>query len=165
MRRRLYPMPITGLLDSPEAMTLPAAAFGMLVRLSLHFYASECRPLSKSDDELRAIARAHRPTWVRWKSSIMRVFEAIKPELDSYHRLRESKATTLSRLGQKTSSKRKVQALATCTARPSSMSEADLVIWPQRESRPEVSANFVRHHVMTTAPKSPSGRGRLFTDR
>jgi hypothetical protein len=42
-RRKLYPIPIEGLIDHPQAMALPAAAYGMLCRLSHHFWATECR--------------------------------------------------------------------------------------------------------------------------
>jgi hypothetical protein len=94
-RRKLYPMPIEGLIDHPVARDLPAAAFGMLSRLCLHFWAAECRPLPKSEDELFAIARAHRPTWRRWKAQILKAFEDIRPELERYFQLRESKGTTL----------------------------------------------------------------------
>jgi hypothetical protein len=58
-RHRLFPMPVPCLIDHPEAMALPAAAFGMLSRLCLHFWATECRPLPESQDELRSIVRAH----------------------------------------------------------------------------------------------------------
>jgi len=88
-RRRLYPMPTEGLIDHPLAMTLPAAAFGMLTRLLLHFHVSGCRPLPAADHELMHIARAHAPTWRRWKANVLKVFHDIESELSAYHRQRE----------------------------------------------------------------------------
>lgn len=98
-RRRLYPMPMEGIIDHPSAITLPAAGFGMLMRLSLHFWASECEPLPTSDDELQAIARAHRPTWRTWKAKILSVFDDVRPELEAYYLLRVQRRNHLSRLG------------------------------------------------------------------
>jgi hypothetical protein len=36
-----------------------------------HFWATECRPLPKSQDELRSIAPVHKPTWRRWNADIL----------------------------------------------------------------------------------------------
>ncbi len=71
-------------MDHPVAMTLPAAAFGMLARLALHFHATECRPLPIADHELMHVARAHAPTWRRWKARVLETFEAIRPEIEGY---------------------------------------------------------------------------------
>jgi hypothetical protein len=98
-RRKLYPMPIEGLIDHPLAMTLPAAAYGMLSRLCIHFWAAECRPLPKSQDELRSVARAHLPTWRCWNADIVKVFEDIRPDLERYYQWRESKGSTIRRIG------------------------------------------------------------------
>jgi hypothetical protein len=100
-RRRIYPMPVEGILDHPDAMALPSAGYGMLLRLVYHFWQTMCRPLPVSDDQLYSIARAHRPTWRRWKPTIMRVFEDIRPELEAYFTLREARRTTLRFAGQK----------------------------------------------------------------
>ena len=164
-RRRIFPMPVEKLLDHPEVLTLPAAGMGILTRLLLHFWQSECRPLPVADHELRSIGRAHAPTWRHWKPVVLRVFEAIKPELQAYLALRQTKATTIQMLGQRGASKVKVQALRAAAALVPTFETADLIVSPQRGSRPAVPANFVRHHVTTIAPKSSSGRGRLFTDR
>ena len=100
-RRKLYPMPIEGLIDGPLAMALPAAAYGMLCRLSHHFWATECRPLPRSEDELRSIARAHRPTWRRWQADILKVFEEMRPELERYYQWRESRGSTIRMVGER----------------------------------------------------------------
>ena len=83
-RRRIPTLPIETLMDHPVAMTLPAAAFGMLARLALHFHATECRPLPIADHELMHVARAHAPTWRRWKARVLETFEAIRPEIEGY---------------------------------------------------------------------------------
>jgi hypothetical protein len=110
-RRKIHPMPIEGLIDHPEAMTLPAAAFGMLTRLTLHFWSTECRTLPIADHELRSISRGHAPTWRHWKASILRIFEAIRPGLESAWRARENRAGNLIRLSQRSSSVRRLNAL------------------------------------------------------
>jgi hypothetical protein len=113
---KLYPMPVDGLIDHPLAMTFPAAGFGILSRLCLHFWQTECRPLPKSQDELRSIARAHLPTWRRWRDDILKVFEDIRPELERYYQWRESKASTIKMVGARgravREANRRLQALA-----------------------------------------------------
>ena len=94
-RRHLYPMPIAVIADHPEALTLPAAGFGMLARLCLHFWATECRPLPKSECELRSIARVHSPAWNKHKAAILRVFEDWRPSAEAYYRKREGAARGL----------------------------------------------------------------------
>ena len=110
-RRPVPPMPVEGLIDHPEAMTLPAAAFGMLMRLTLHFWSTDCRPLPIADHELRGICRAHAPTWRHWKASILRIFEAIRPEWEAARRARENRVENLIRLSQRSASMRRVNAL------------------------------------------------------
>lgn len=104
-------MPIEGIVDHPEAMTLPSAAYGMLVRLCHHFWESECRPLPIAEFELRHLARAHAPTWRTWKEPVLRIFESVRPELVAYHRLRVTKGTTITRIGMAGASKVKAKAL------------------------------------------------------
>jgi uncharacterized protein YdaU (DUF1376 family) len=133
-RRNLYPMPIEGLIDHPLAMTFPAAAYGMLCRLSDHFWATECRPLPKSQDELRSIARVHKPTWRRWNANILKVFEDIRPELERYYQWRESKASTIRMVGARgravREANRRLQALA--KNQPAMMAGG---VYPKRHQR------------------------------
>jgi hypothetical protein len=110
-RRKIPPLPIEGLVDSPEALTLPAAGFGMLMRLILHFWQTGCRPLPVADHELRSIARGHAPTWRRWKSSILRVFETLRPELEAAWQARENRRGNLIRLAHLGNAKRRANAL------------------------------------------------------
>lgn len=94
-RRRLFPVPVEPILDHPEALTLPAAAYGALWRIVLAFWASECRPLPRAEFELRSVARSHPPSWRRWRGPILRVFEDIRPELEREYRRRENAARGL----------------------------------------------------------------------
>jgi uncharacterized protein YdaU (DUF1376 family) len=115
-RPKIYPLPVEGLIDNPGFMMLPAAARGILFTLVLHFWQSECRPLPDSDVEKRHIARAHRPTWNKWGAVILSVFDAVRPELEKYYRLRKNHETTLSlaakRGGQSSAAKRRQKSLA-----------------------------------------------------
>jgi hypothetical protein len=101
MRRKLYPMPVEGLVDNPDLLAMPAAGAGIVLRLALHFWQTECRPLPSADHELRAIARAHTPTWRHWKASVLKVMAEIEPDMLAYWRLRETKGTTLRIAGRK----------------------------------------------------------------
>ena len=142
MRRRLFPMPVEALADSDLAMTLPAAAYGMVARLAVHFWASKCRPLPIADHELKSIARAHAPTWRHWKTQVLQVFEEIRPELEAYHRLRVTKATTIRFVSAKgggarsaQAAKRKIDDYVTASA-PQITSFHQLGHVPQREPAP-----------------------------
>jgi hypothetical protein len=104
-------MPVEGILDHPDFMAMPAAGAGILLRLLLHFWVTECRPLPVADHELRSIARAHAPTWRHWKPQVLRVFEAVRPSLESYYSQRLNKQTALSRLAQREQSRRRLKAL------------------------------------------------------
>src|SRR5580704_1239825 len=115
-RRKLFPIPIEGAVDHPDFVAMPSAAAGSLFRIILHFWQTQCRSLPIADWELRSIARAHAPTWRRWKLQILNVFEAIRPELEAYRRLRESHATTIRfagrRGGQTSAAKQRHKTLA-----------------------------------------------------
>ena len=87
-RRKLFPLPVEALIDHPLAMTLPASAFGMLARLTLHVWQSECRPLPVADHELMHVARAHAPGWRRYKADVLAILADIRPSLEAYYRQR-----------------------------------------------------------------------------
>ena len=72
-------MPVEDIVDNPRVLVLPAAAYGILVRLLVHFWRSECRPLPKAAHELQSIARAHRPTWRIWSNEILAILDELKP--------------------------------------------------------------------------------------
>jgi hypothetical protein len=158
MRRRLYQLPVEGLLDHPQALTLPAAGFGMLARLVLHFHATDCAPLPVSDHELRSISRGHAPTWRHWKPTILAIFDAIRPEIEAYHEARRSKSNAL-RIGRARSSSVRAQARIAAQT-PDTAATAptfhSLAILPHREPTPAVQR-----------PPPPDNRPprRVMTDR
>jgi hypothetical protein len=110
-RQPLYPLPVEGLVRNADFIAMPAAGAGMVIRLALHFWQTECRPLPVADHELMHVCRAHAPTWRRWKASVLSAFEAIRPELEAYFGARERKATTLSNMAHARNSRRKLQAV------------------------------------------------------
>jgi len=159
-RRRIYPIPFEGLIDNPDFIAMPAAGAGILFRLCLHFWLSECRPLPKSDNELQAITRAHRPTWSTWRHTVLKIFEAIRPELEAYFLLREARLTTLRFAGQRggQTSVAKLRAKA---------SQASL---HAHDSLPAYASGFISKHEPTQPDRprpSPARRpaGKLMTDR
>ena len=94
-RRRVYPMPVEGIFDHPLFEAMPCAGAGILFRLCRHFWMTECKSVPIQDDELRAITRAHGPTWRRWRTDVMTVFGDVRPELEAYFRARELKLTAI----------------------------------------------------------------------
>lgn len=85
----------------PLALTLPAAAFGMLCRLLFHFIMTEARPLPKDSDDLRGIMRAHRPTWNHHKADIMAVFNDLAPKLEHANRSYQNRLANVRELGKR----------------------------------------------------------------
>lgn len=82
-RRRLYTLPIEPIIDHPRYIALPAAGAGILWRLIVHFWQTDCAPLPTQDDQLVAIARAHKPTWCAWKEDVLLIFNDVAPALSS----------------------------------------------------------------------------------
>lgn len=88
-------MPVEGLIDHPEINSLPAIAIGMLIRLMLHYWHTECRPLPSGVD-LKHVARTHSPSWKTWGETILKIFNDVKPEMDRYYSARENNVSSLS---------------------------------------------------------------------
>lgn len=94
-RRKLFPMPITGLIDHPDFVRLPAAGRGMIISLLLTYWQGECQALSTSRSEMFIAARANPPNWIKHRETILKVFNDVKPELDAYFAYRTSRKSTL----------------------------------------------------------------------
>jgi uncharacterized protein YdaU (DUF1376 family) len=107
----LYPLPVDELFRHPLYIALPSAAVGMLLRLCEHFWKTGCRPLPRDDDQLFALARAHRPTWRHHRADVLRVFEDTRPALVAYREARENGAQGLRIAAYNTNAKRKARAL------------------------------------------------------
>lgn len=94
-RKPLYPLPVEDLFRHPAYIALPCAARGMLLSLIEHFWRTDCRPMPLAEDQLFAIARAHRPTWRHHKAHVLEVFADVSPGMRAYFDLREAKGTSI----------------------------------------------------------------------
>ena len=110
-RPRVYPLPVADLFANRAYIALPAAGRGMILSLTEHFWKTGCKPLPRDDDQLFALARAHRPTWRTHKASILSVFEAIRPGLEAYFRRREGNRAGLIAAAHSSASTRRLKAL------------------------------------------------------
>jgi hypothetical protein len=115
--RRLPPFAIDLLAHHPVALTLPAAGFGMLCRLLLHFIATDCRPIPPEGDDLRGIMRAHRGTWTQHRESIMAVFRELEPQLIRAQEIYKQRRAAVTAAGEKGRSVQRLAALAKRGAR------------------------------------------------
>lgn len=141
MRKKLFPMPVDGVIDHPQALAMPPASYGMLMRIVHHYWATHCAPLPLSDDQLFSIARAHRPTWRAWKPVILQVFEAVRPAMDAYYTQRTTKTAGLRISASKGAAVRMAQASAARIAAsapplPDPTSHHQLGFTPKREPAP-----------------------------
>lgn len=100
-RRRIFPLPVEGIIDSPEFLNLPAAGRGMLFTMILHYWQSGCAPLPTKGSEVFAIVRAHPNTWATHRVAIERIFNGIKSELDDYQNYRNGRYEALREMGAK----------------------------------------------------------------
>lgn len=146
--KKLWPLPVNGLFSHPDYVALPTAGRGMLLSLCEHFWRTGCKPLPKDDDQLFAIARAHRPTWRHWKAPILKIFRDIEPELAGYYALRLAKGTTLSFASHKGQAKRRLQVvLDQATPAPPALSI------PHKSDRGPIN------------PPAPTTKRKVLTDR
>ena len=132
-RRKLFPIPVESILYHPDFVAMPATGAGILFRLVLHFWQTECRPLPVADHELRSIARAHAPTWRHWKAQVLSVLDAVRPALEGYYELRLNKKTTLSRLAHRRHSQQRLKASQDSLTDPASISLHAVGFIPRRE--------------------------------
>ena len=105
-------MPIEEKIDSQLAMTFPPAAYGMFSRICEHFWTSGCAPLPIDTDQLRAIARAHVPTWRNWEAQIRQAFEEIRPRMEHALEVRGWRSESLAQLRERSLAARKIKKLA-----------------------------------------------------
>lgn len=110
MRLKRYPMVVAPLFDSPAALQLPCAAYGMLMRLCMHAWATGFAPMPIADSELKHIARAHGPQWHKHKPLVMAAFEDWLEPARTYHLWRLSSRTQLRIAGQSGAFKRDAMA-------------------------------------------------------
>jgi hypothetical protein len=126
------------------------------MRLSLHFWLTRCQPLPVADHELRGIGRAHLPTWRRWKPIVLKVLEDIRPQLEAYYALRESRSAALSIGAHMTNAKRRAKALQSSPRAHDSLPAYASGFTPKREPmrlpRPPSPENHPQHILMVDKP-------------
>ena len=110
--RKIPPFPIDLLVLNPIVLTFPAAAFGILARVVIHYWLTDCRPLPTQPDELNSIGRAQRPTMKQWKPQIMAVFNEIQPELDKRFSAYQNRRANVLRLAETGRTINKLKALS-----------------------------------------------------
>lgn len=112
LRRKIAPIPLEIVTDRADVMALPVSAYGMLLKLVVHYWQTDCRPLPADNDRLFSIATAHRSTWVAHKSEIMRIVVECAPALEHALKARQNKLNVLAELrerGHAASRKRKLE--------------------------------------------------------
>ncbi len=97
-RRKIAPLPIEIVTDHADVLALPVSAYGMLLKLVVHFWQTNCQPLPTDNDRLFSIAQAHRSTWVSHKAAILRIFNESAPVLEAAMRARKNQHETLAEL-------------------------------------------------------------------
>ena len=130
--KRLPAFAFEMLTNHPLALTLPAAAFGMLCRLLFHFIMTQCKPLPKDSDDLRGIMRAHRPTWNHHKKEIMLVFNDLAPKLEHANQSYQNRLANVRELGKRGNVTTRLKAHGKKQARPPA-DAALAVTAPKRE--------------------------------
>ena len=110
--RKIPPFPIDLLVLNPIVLTFPAAAFGILARVVIHYWLTDCRPLPTQPDEFNSIGRAQRPTMKQWKPQIMAVFHEIQPELDKRFSAYQNRRANVLRLAETGRTINKLKALS-----------------------------------------------------
>ena len=81
MKRKTPPLPLESFVAHPKIVGLSTAALGLLTRLVLHYWLTDCAPLPSTDYQLFMLARAHKPTWALAKSDIKAILQDVIPEL------------------------------------------------------------------------------------
>ena len=111
-RRKIPAFPLHLLADHPAALALPAAGFGMLCRLVLHFWLTDCKPIPKNNTELASIMRAHKPTLAIWRDQILLIFSDLRPHIEQHLKNYKTKQSTLLIVGQRGNATQQAQRAA-----------------------------------------------------
>lgn len=90
-RKRLPPMSIEPILDSPEALAMSPAQYGGLMRILHHYWQTGCQPISETD--MRLISRL--PRWSDSRDVIQRLVESIGPAMWARYQLQQARIAGL----------------------------------------------------------------------
>ena len=132
--KRLPPFAFEMLTNHPLALTLPAAAFGMLCRLIFHYIMTECKPIPPDGDNLRGIMRAHRSTWTEHKKDILSVFQDLAPKLEHANQSYQNRLANVRELGKRGNVTARLKAHGKKQARPNA--DSTLAITAPKRERP-----------------------------
>ena len=94
-------MPIELLANHPTALGMNGAAFGHLMRLALHFWLTDCRPLPVVDNQLYVLARAYPATWKANRDEIKAVLTEVTPVLAEAMALWRKRRSVLDHLSER----------------------------------------------------------------
>jgi hypothetical protein len=123
-------MPIHLVMEDARALALHAAGAGMLARLAIHYWLTDCHPLPRSDYALCQLARAHKPTWYQERGTIRAILNDVLPLLAFERKQRQTREDNLSRLRDKSASVRRLQ---TTTRKAHAATDPAPVVQPKRK--------------------------------
>lgn len=128
-RKRLFPMPVEAIIDHPRLIMTPTPLFGAVMRLLLHYWASECEPLPEERLELQSIGRMPERMMRDHGDFIRQVVADLLPALDKYYAVRVSRATVIKELQDRSKGVRALKAMNRSDAEVEKrMGQGDLMI-------------------------------------
>ena len=142
-RRVVWPMPVQGLIEHPLLLAMPPSAAGMTLRLVMHFWNTECRPIPTNRMGLFAVSRADPRSWAKYRADMLQVFLDVKDELENeFHRRSETRKT-----------------LGEILARGRSTQAAARLVRKAPPAADPLEASPVRERERTERPLAPDERG------
>jgi len=99
-RRRLWPMPVEAIIDHPGLMLEKSFVFGIVMRLLLHYWNTDCAPLTTETKDLESIARAGEHAFEQHAARFMPIVYDILPTLDHYYAVRVNRLNHVRNLSQ-----------------------------------------------------------------
>lgn len=149
-RRKIPPMPIENIAENARLMALPVAGYGMALKLLIHFWLTECRPLPSHDSQLYVLCHAHKATWAQHKAEIKAILNELTPCLKKAWDIRAAGLTHLKRLSDRGQAVKVARAHAEKRALAGDLFEG--AVAPKRDQANKAAT------IVTPAPK-PGGKG------
>lgn len=113
-------MPIEEICDNPIMLQLPAAGYGIVMRLLHHFWETDCAPLPTQTRELQSIARAHGPTWRNHYAQIRPLVKALTENMIVWRERRDAAMARLGNAREERHARERAQRLERQAAAPAS---------------------------------------------
>jgi hypothetical protein len=114
-------MPMEIITDNPGTIALPVAGFGILLKLAIHFWYTDCRDLPTSADRLYVISCAHRPTWNNHRPEIELILKDIMPKMKAAWIDRQRRIESLTELRSRGHAAYKLRKLGSANAAPAAI--------------------------------------------